>query len=141
MKKEFFLATVEGILVLILIVVLGLCIIFAQQEPPIIKNQEFELNIKPAAYFTFKLSVAELNTFIERTASFVVTIKSYNTYAGDITISVEGISMEMVEIVPRDTFKIGAWETKGAIINLIIPNDPELVGTYTLIVTVTATEL
>lgn len=129
-RKKMIIGVLTSLLVLT-IVLTGV----AQLKPLIIKNAELTLEVLPKPDFTLELDYVVLFVPIGGIASFVATVTSVNEFAGEITFSIEGIPPEMVEILPSSTITLGPNEPNGVQFNLMIPDDPELIGTYALTVT------
>ena len=128
------------ILFVILIIAVGSYFAFFQDQPPIVKTVEVTLTVNPAPDFTLETSISHIDTFINRTIGFDVTGTSINEFAGDVSVEVTGLTPEfLILYFPGQTFTLGPDSSQGISVEIIVPNDANLVGDYTIIVTATST--
>jgi len=128
------------ILMAILIVGVGTYFAFFQGMPPIIKTANITLTVKPVPDFALTTSIAHIDTFINRTIGFAVTVTSVNEFAGEVSFEVTGLPPEFViSYFPGQSLTLGPDSPKGISVEIIVPDNVTLVGDYTIVVTATST--
>ena len=126
-----------ALIFMILILVVGSYFAFVQSQPPIVKTAEITLTVMSAPDFTLTTSIQHINTFINRTIGFAVTVESVNQFAGDISFEVTGLPPEfVVSYFPGQTLTLSPDSPKGISVEIVVP---DLVGDYTIVVTATST--
>jgi uncharacterized membrane protein len=127
------------ILVMILIVGVGSYFAFFQDQPPIVKTQEITLTVRPAPDFILETSMGHIDTFINRTIAFAVTVTSINEFAGEVSFEVTGLPPEFViSYFPGQTLTLGPDSPKGIQVDIVVPDDVSVVGDYSIVVTATS---
>ena len=128
------------ILIAILVIGVGSYFAFLQDQPPIVKTQEVTLTVKPAPDFMLETSMGHIDTFINRTIGFAVTVTSINEFAGEISFEATGLPPDFViSYFPGQTLTLGPDSPKGIQVDIVVPDDANLVGDYTIIITATST--
>ena len=133
---------IKWILIIFMILIIGVGSYFAffQDQPPIVKTAEITLTVNPAPDFTLTTSMSHIDTFINRTIAFAVTVTSVNEFAGEISFEVTGLPPEfLISYFPGQSLTLGPDSPKGIQVDIIIPDDANLVGDYTIIITATST--
>jgi len=133
---------IKWILILLAILVLsvGLYFAFVQDQPPITKTAEITLTVKPAPDFTLSTNIQHIDTFINRTIGFAITVTSINEFAGDVSFEVTGLPSEFqISYFPGQTLTLGPDSPKGISVEIIVPDNASLVGDYTIVTTATST--
>lgn len=127
-----------GILALFLMVAGYLAI--TQTLPTITKSVQVTMTVLPKPDFTLDVGVAHVNVRIGQETSYVASVSSVNEFAGEIVFSISGIPTgATVVFLPSDTVSIAPGQDRGCQINITIPDDPALVGDYTITVTAIST--
>lgn len=127
--------------VVVLVLVLGLVgfgayRMFFQEMPPITKTLSINLEVKALPDFALSSNILDMVSPIDRTIGFTLSVESINEFAGNITFEVVGLPPEMiVSYFPGNMLTLGAGETRGISVEIVIPNDVNLIGTYTITVT------
>lgn len=125
---------------IILVLAVGSYFAFFQDQEPIVKTKDITLTVRPAPDFTLATSMDHIDTFINRTIGFAVTLTSVNEFAGDVFLEVTGLPPEMViSYLPDQTVTVGPNGPYGINVEIVIPSDVSLVGDYTMTVTATST--
>ncbi len=123
MKKWIFGA---GILAMILAFVF---IATTQTKPTITKTKQVALILLAKPDFTLEVTPVELHSPIARVATYQAEVTAIETFSGEIVVSVNGLPAGfIVEFVPSNTFTVGTGQTKGAQINITVPDDEALIG-------------
>lgn len=123
-----------GTLVLFLVVVAFLAI--TQTLPTITKSAQVTMTVMPKPDFILDVGVSYVNVPIGRTTSYVASVSSVNNFAGEVVFSISGVPAgAVVTILPSDTVTIAPGEDRGCQIDIAIPDDPALIGDYTITVT------
>lgn len=134
MKKWF----IFGLLAVFLVVIGFLAI--TQTLPTITKSVQVTMTVMPKPDFTLDVGVPHVNVPIGRTTSYVASVSSANEFAGEVVFSISGVPAgAVVTFLPSDTVTIAPGEDRGCQINIAIPEDPALIGDYTITVTATST--
>lgn len=121
---------------LFMVLVFVVVIVLTQQPPTITKTEQIALEVTPAPDFLLTLSTDFITTHINRTIGFAATVESVNNFAGDIAFSVTGEPQgAIISFFPSDTITLGPDQPRGISVEIIIPNDANAVGNYTIIVT------
>ena len=121
------------------IIATGAFYLFLQQDP-ITKTTNVTLEIIAAPDFTFTVSSDHLITPINRTASFAATVESVNNFTGEIVFSVPNAPTGVtITFLPSDTVTLDPSGPKGVQVNIVIPDDVNLIGTHMLFVTAKST--
>ena len=131
------------LVIFFLIVVIGLQVYALLQDPksPITKTAEITLNVKPAPDFTLTTNMTHIDTFVNRTIGFAASVESLNGFAGIVDFEVTGLPPEMIiAYFPAQSLTLGAGESKGIAVEIIIPANSGLIGDYTILVTAESTE-
>jgi len=127
-----------GFLAVLLLVVGFLAI--TQTVPTITKSVQVTMRVMPKPDFTLDVGVAHVNVPIGRTTSYVASVSSVNEFAGQIVFSISGTPAgAVITFLPTDTVSIAPGEDRGCQINIAIPDDPALIGDYTITVTAIST--
>jgi len=116
-------------------------VILMQQQPPITHPVQVTLEITLAPDFTPAVSPDHIITPINRTVAYNVSVTSVNGFTGEVMFSVSdepaGVT---ISFFPSDRLTLGVGETRGVQIDVMIPDDVDLVGTHTLTVTMESTQ-
>ena len=111
---------------------------YFQTPPPITKTAEITLNVKPAPDFILSTNMTHIETFINRTIAFAITVESVNEFTGDISFEVTGFPTDwVITYFPAQSLTLGPDQPKGISVEIIIPDDGTIVGAYTMTVTAT----
>jgi len=133
---------IKWILILLAILVLsvGLYFAFVQDQPPITKTAEITLAVKPAPDFTLTTNMQHIDTFINRTIGFAVTVTSINEFAGEVSFEVTGLPPEfIVSYFPGQSLTLGPDSPKGISVEIIVPDNATLIGDYIIVTTAMST--
>ncbi|MCK5346448.1 MAG: hypothetical protein KAR20_23725 [Candidatus Heimdallarchaeota archaeon] len=110
------------------------------QQDPITKTQQVSLEVILAPDFTLAVTPPSITSPINRTVAYNASVTSVNGFTGEVVFSISGNPAgTTVSIFPSDTLTLGAGETMGVQIDVMIPDDVNLVGIYTLTVTADST--
>ena len=128
-----------GICVLIILLAFG-TLVLTQTQPKISKSVNVILNITPSVDFTLTADPVSITTPVGRNVAYTISVISVNDFAGDILFSISGLPEGVTAaFLPSNTLTLGAGETRGISVEMVIPDDPAIVGDYTLVVTATST--
>jgi len=133
---------IKWILIIFMILIIGVGTYFAffQNQPPIVKTKEITLSVKPAPDFTLTTNTSHIDTFINRTIGFAVTVTSVDEFAGDISFEVTGLSPEfLISYFPGQSLTLGPDSPRGISVEIIVPDNVTIIGDYTILVTATST--
>lgn len=124
--------TILAICIIIAFAAIAIGAFYLLQQDPITKTVEITLEVKAAPDFTLTASIDHIITPIDRTISFALTVVSID-FAGDITFSVADYPPgSTVTMFPSDTLTLGEGETRGINVEIVIPDDPTIIGNYTI---------
>lgn len=129
------------LVIFFLIVVIGLQVygLLQDSKPPIVKTAEITLIVSPAPDFSLSTNMTHIDTFVNRTIGFTATVESVNEFAGVIDFEVTGIPAGWaISYFPSQSLTLGT-EPKGISVEIIIPDDANLVGDYAILITATST--
>lgn len=126
-------------LLAVLLVVIGFLAI-TQTLPTITKSVQVTMTVMPKPDFTLDVGVPHVNVPIGRETSYVASVSSVNEFAGEVVFSISGFPTgATITFLPGNTVTIAPGESRGCQINIAIPDDPALIGDYTITVTATST--
>lgn len=115
--------------------------VILQQQPPITHTVQVTLEITLAPDFTPAVSPDHIITPINRTVAYNASATSVNGFVGEVVFSVSGEPIgSTVSFFPSDTLTLSVGETRGIQIDIMIPDDVNLVGTHALSVTMESTQ-
>ncbi len=124
---------IASFLVVFLAVIAFLAI--TQTLPTITKTVQVTMTVMPKPDFTLDVGVAHVNVRIGQETSYVASVSSVNEFAGEIVFSISGIPVgAIVTFLPSNTVTIAPGQDRGCQINIAIPDDPVLIGDYTITV-------
>lgn len=127
-----------GVLAVVL-VVSGFLV--TQTQPTITKTVAVTLNVLDKPDFNLIVSPDTVNSPIGRVASYAVTVEKINDFAGDITFNVSGLPPEfLVSYFPSNTITVGGDQQQGIQIDIAVPDDVGLVGSYQVTITAESTQ-
>jgi len=115
---------------------IGLFVALTQTMPTITKTAQVTMTVMPKPDFTLDVGVPHVDVPIGRTTSYVASVSSVNNFAGEVVFSIGGEPTgAVVTFLPGDTVTIAPGESRGCQIDIAIPDDPTLIGDYTITVT------
>ena len=128
---------IPSLLVVFLAVIVFLAI--TQTLPTITKTAQVTMTVLPKPDFTLDVGVAHVNVRIGQETSYVASVSSVNEFAGEIVFSISGEPAgAIVTFLPSNIVTIAPGQDRGCQINIAIPDDPALIGDYTITVTATS---
>jgi uncharacterized membrane protein len=101
----------------------------------ITKTIPFTLTVVSVPDFTLEVMPTSGIAYAGQTFSISVTAASVDQFAGEVVFSISGYPAgSVVEFLPTDRAVIAPGTPKGVQINITIPADNALVGTYNLVI-------
>ncbi len=106
----------------------------------IVKTQHFTLTVFSVPDFSLVLPLTSGTAYAGQTIAIGATVESIDQFSGEVVFSVSGYpSGSVVTYFPTNTVTIAPGTPRSIQVNIAIPADNALVGTYDIAITAEST--